>query len=145
MTNLLLLDNGWDGTRKFYEICNKDDAIKELKNKCIKQETQEIFLYEVNPERETQITSGYEIFTSDFKVRSPGSQDIWCSTCGYLWEAATKEEIDNCNIQTYKVEKNHYTEIHHWIHCVNNCLGRMEFLVKLYPKKLKKPKRKCVN
>ena len=116
------------------ETHDEEEAIDDLKRQCLNGKTQEVFLFEVNTDGETHVTSGHEIFTRDFKPRTEGSRDIWCLSCGYIWEAVTDEELAERHTRSFQVEKTHGIETHHYIQCINKCIGRMEYLVEISPK-----------
>lgn len=134
MNTLLLVEDTEVGRREYFELDGEFEALELLKEWCLENHTHEVFLTEVGPGIDRRIDSGHELFTSDFKIREPGSRDIWCVSCGTVREAMTEAEIGELPVRKWVDEKDYCIETQ-WITSCTNCISYMVVEVHIAPKK----------
>ena len=142
MSSLLLLEDGYEGRRKFYETEDESEAISQLKEWVVENENREIFLIEVSPDEEQSIASGFDYFTSDIQSKKPDSFDIWCHKCHRLIEGVTHEDVQKLETVKVKIIKPNFVEIHHNAYCDQCKQNTITTLVELKKTKGKR-KRSC--
>ena len=69
MTTLLLVEDTYEGRREFFKKSEVELATCQLINWVSKNKNRDVFLFEVGPGIETQITSGFELFKSDMTLK----------------------------------------------------------------------------
>ena len=133
MATLLLVEDTYTGRREYFDPDDEYHANKCLKEWCLENKTADVFMYEVGPNIDRQIDSGFEVFTSDFKVREPGSRDISCVSCGIVREAMTEDEIDSLHLRKLVNDKKFSVETLYVTPC-NFCIGYLVVTCVISPK-----------
>ncbi len=68
MTTFLLVEDTYEGRREFFKTSDVAQATCLLIDWVSQNKNRDVFLFEVGPGIETQITSGFELFKSDMTL-----------------------------------------------------------------------------
>ena len=141
MSSLLLLDDNYEGRRKYYETYDESEAIFQLKEWVVENENREVFLIEVSSGGEVPIADGFDYFTSDIIPKKVDSFDIWCHQCHHTIEGLTHEDVQKLETVKVRIVKPNHIEIHHNAYCDQCKQHTITTLVELKKNNKKKRKR----